>query len=136
MIANVKFKITMRIRARFDGIVTQQADPASWQGYVDELPVTCGHRRDWRCLLATIMSRELPGCVIRVGQFMVETDLPLLYKGSERSVNVMIPPHVRRILLAQSTPEGMQERKFMSCATSDLVQPNQRKHARKARKST
>jgi len=117
MIADVRLKLKMRIRAQFDHLLDLAGDERDWRIYLDAVPVPCNHRSDWRCILAAIMSRELPGTTVHVGQFTLELDLPLLYRGSERTLRVQIPARVRSLMVAQSTPEGMRERKFLSCPT-------------------
>jgi len=117
MIADVRLKLRMRVKALFESILSTAAIRSGWELYLSELTVPCGHRQDWRCVLATIVSQDLPGTTVHVGQFTVELDLPLLYKGSERTLRVQIPARVRSLMVAQSTPEGMRERKFLSCPT-------------------
>lgn len=117
MIADVRLKLKMRIRALFDHLLDLAGDERDWRIYLDGVTVPCGHGSDWRCILAAIVSRELPGTTVHVGQFTVELDLPLLYKGSERTLRVQISARVRSLMVAQSTPEGMRERKFLSCPT-------------------
>lgn len=120
MIANVRFKIEMRTRALFGTLLDLVGQPDAWQRYHAELAIPCGHREDWRCRLAAIVSQEHPGCVVHVGQFTVELDLPVRYKGSERTLRIQMPPRVRSLMVALSTPEGMQERKFLSCPTTQM----------------
>lgn len=135
MIANVKFKITMRVCAFFDTLYQTSRVPAEWQLYLDEVPLQCGHRKDWRCMLANSIAAELPGTIVRVGRFNVEIDLPLLYPGSERTLRVAIPIPLKRALQMHSTPEGMQERRFVSCPISTLVTPSRRAHQRRDRRA-
>lgn len=120
MIADVRFKVKMRTMALFNMLLDMVGSPEQWAIYNSTLRVPCGHTEDWRCRLAAIVSKEHPGCMVQVGQFTVEIDLPVRYKGSERTLRINVPVRVRSIMIQLSTPEGMQERKFMSCPTTQM----------------
>lgn len=120
MIANVRFKIEMRTKALFSTLLDLVGNKRAWTAFHANLTIPCGHAEDWRCRLAAIVSSEHPGCLIHVGQFTVEIDLPVRYKGSERTVRVMIPTRLRSLLVDLSTPAGMRERQFLSCPTTQM----------------
>lgn len=120
MIANVRFKIEMRTKALFSTLLDLIGQPEAWRVYHAQLAIPCGHRGDWRCRLAAIISAEHPGCMIHVGSYTVEIDLPVRYRGSERTVRIMLPGRVQQAMAALSTPEGMRERRFMSCPTTQM----------------
>jgi hypothetical protein len=127
-------RIKMIARRVFEEIRTAAGEPETWRQRVAATPVACGHRTDWRCLLASMVSAPLPGCIVRVGQFTLEIQPPTLYRNGRREITVAIPGPVRRIMHDQSTPEGMQGRRFMSCPTSPDVRPSARKHAQRSRR--
>jgi hypothetical protein len=121
MIADVRMKIRMRTRALYDQLSLIAADPQAWGDYLDRVSVRCGHRLDWRCVLASIVATEHPGCTIRVGEFRLYLNLPPRYKGSERTVEMMIPDYIRGPLKRASTDAGREGRRFTSCTIVPLV---------------
>ncbi len=118
MIADVRFKIRMRLRALFAVISTRATDTILSENRFAQIPVPCGHPADGRCVLAHVIARELPGTVARVRRFTVEIDLPLLYRGEQRSITEKIPVGVQLFITACTTPKGYNGNRFSSCAAT------------------
>jgi len=121
MITDVKLKIRMRTRALLNSIALMAKDNAAWNEYVDNVVVRCGHPNDWRCLMAHIVQREHPGCTIRVGSWIIMIDLPVLYKGSERTVQVQMVPEIRHALMRVTPTDGTAGQPLTSCAVMPIV---------------
>lgn len=118
MIADVKLKIRMRVRALFAAISTRTTEMVLSENRFASIPVPCGHPTDGRCVLAYVIARELPGTQVRVRRFTVEIDLPLSYKGSERSIIEKIPPGVGLFVAGCTTKAGGNGNRFSSCAAA------------------
>lgn len=121
MIADVKLKIRMRVRALFAAISTRTIETVLSENRFASIPVPCGHPADGRCVLAHVIARELPGIQVRVRKFTVEIDLPLSYKGSQRSIVENIPPGVGLFVTGCTTKNGHNGNRFSSCAATAVT---------------
>lgn len=121
MIANVRFKIRMRTNALLNTLLLVARDNEAWHDYINAVLVRCGHPNDWRCLMAHIVQKEHPGCTVRVGNWVIMIELPPLYKGSERTVQVQMAPEVRYALRRVCPIEGTEDRPLTSCTIHPIV---------------
>lgn len=115
MIADWKFKITMRVNAEIQSILDSWAMMQAPIAQAGQWYPQCGHYEDGRCVLAWRLASILPGCTVRVMAFNLEVNPPLRYGGGERVIRIALNHGVRRWVMAVGTPKGMAHSKFSSC---------------------
>lgn len=79
MIANVEFKMELRVRNLLDVFYPVSRIPHVIKIARDNYPMLCGHFQDGRCRLASMVARELPGSAITVYDWRVNVVPPELY---------------------------------------------------------
>jgi hypothetical protein len=120
MIADVRLKVRLRVRALFAKISSGTTDAIIAEDTFSSIPVPCGHPADGRCVLAHVIARELPGTQVRVYRHTVEIDLPLAYKGSQRSISEPLTPGVGLFVTKCTTANGHNGNRFSSCVAKGM----------------
>jgi hypothetical protein len=95
MIMNVKFKIRMRVHGVFDVIAWNAANNLQPMDRTANYDMLCDHGGDWRCIMASTVAHDLPGCDVSATIWNVNVTPPDLYRAKIGTVELRIPNAVR-----------------------------------------